>query len=138
MARAGTVHRVDVSAPGFTRRKAGKGFTYLDCDGERIADPEVVDRLRGLVIPPAWTDVWICADPRGHIQATGLDPKRRKQYRYHAAWHAFRNETKFDRMEAFAHALPLIRRRTRVDLAQSGLPQSKVLATIVQLLEKSL
>src|SRR5262247_1299890 len=101
MASAGTVHRVDVSAPGFTRRKAGKGFTYLDCDGERIGDPEVVDRLRGLVIPPAWTDVWICADPRGHVQATGLDARGRLQYRYHAAWRASRDDEKYGQLGAF-------------------------------------
>ena len=123
---------------GLQRRKVRGGFAYIGVDGKVIRDRNVLDRIRALAVPPAWTDVWICPDARGHIQATGLDVKQRKQYRYHAAWHAFRNETKFDRMEAFAHALPLIRRRTRIDLAQSGLPQSKVLATIVQLLEKSL
>jgi DNA topoisomerase-1 len=120
------------------RRKARGGFVYIGLDGKVIRDRAVLDRIRALAVPPAWTDVWICPDARGHIQATGRDAKNRKQYRYHAAWHAFRNETKFDRMEAFAHALPLIRRRTRIDLAPPGLPRSKVLATIVQLLEKSL
>jgi DNA topoisomerase I len=123
---------------GLQRRKVRGGFVYIGVDGKMIRDRHVLDRIRALAVPPAWTDVWICPDARGHIQATGLDAKHRRQYRYHAAWHAFRNETKFDRMEAFAHALPLIRRRTRIDLAQSGLPRSKVLATIVQLLEKSL
>ena len=98
----------------------------------------MLDRIRALAVPPAWTDVWICPDPRGHIQAIGRDGKHRTQYRYHAAWRSSRDETKFDRMEAFAHALPLIRRRTTIDLARPGLPRNKVLATIVQLLEKSL
>jgi DNA topoisomerase-1 len=123
---------------GIARRKGPAGVTYVGIDGKIIRNRMVLDRIRALAVPPAWTDVWICADPRGHIQATGRDAKQRKQYRYHAAWHAFRGETKFDRMEAFAGALPRIRRRTRIDLAQSGLPRSKVLATIVQLLEKSL
>jgi len=123
---------------GIVRRKGPAGFVYVGVDGKVIRNRTVLDRIRALAVPPAWTDVWICSDPRGHIQATGRDAKHRKQYRYHAAWHAFRGETKFDRMEEFARALPLIRRRTRVDLAQSGLPRSKVLATIVQLLEKSL
>jgi DNA topoisomerase I len=123
---------------GIARRKGPGGFVYIGADGKVIRNRTVLDRIRALAVPPAWTDVWICSDPRGHIQATGRDAKQRKQYRYHAAWHAFRDETKFDRMEAFARALPLIRRRTRIDLAQSGLPRSKVLATIVQLLEKSL
>jgi DNA topoisomerase-1 len=95
-------------------------------------------RIRALAIPPAWTDVWICAHPRGHLQATGRDAKRRKQYRYHHDWRVCRDETKFDRMQAFAGALPSIRRRTAADLARPGLPRYKVLAAIVQLLEKSL
>jgi len=123
---------------GIQRVKGSSGFTYVGVDGKVIRNRTVLDRIRALAVPPAWTDVWICSDPRGHIQATGRDAKGRKQYRYHAAWHTFRGETKFDRMEEFARALPSIRRRTRLDLAQSGLPQSKVLATIVQLLEKSL
>jgi DNA topoisomerase I len=123
---------------GILRRKGPAGFVYVGIDGKVIRNRTVLDRIRALAVPPAWTDVWICPDPRGHIQATGRDAKQRKQYRYHAAWHALRGETKFDRMEAFAHALPLIRRRTRSDLALTGLPQRKVLATIVQLLEKSL
>src|SRR5918999_2892267 len=91
-----------------------------------------------LTIPPAWTGVWICPDPRGHIQATGRDAKGRKQYRYHPQWRVSRDENKYDRMIAFADALPKIRRRTNADLAKSGLPREKVLATVVQLLEKSL
>jgi DNA topoisomerase I len=125
-------------APGIQRSKGPGGFKYIGVDGKVIRNHTVLNRIRALAVPPAWTDVWICPDPRGHIQATGRDAKRRKQYRYHSAWRASRDETKFDRMESFAHALPLIRRRTRTDLAQPGLPRNKVLATIVQLLEKSL
>jgi len=122
---------------GIRRRPAGQGFAYSATDGRRI-DRAARERIRQLVIPPAWTDVWISADPLSHLQATGRDAKGRKQYRYHAAWRAHRDETKFDRLQAFADVLPLIRRRTNADLEQPGLPRNKVLATIVQLLEKSL
>ena len=124
--------------PGIERRRCGDGFVYLGADGKTIRNATVLDRIRALAVPPAWTNVWICPDQRGHIQATGRDAKGRKQYRYHAAWRAHRDETKFDRLQAFADVLPLIRRRTNADLEQSGLPRNKVLATIVQLLEKSL
>ena len=124
--------------PGIERRRCGEGFVYLGADGKTIRNATVLDRIRALAVPPAWTHVWICPDQRGHIQATGRDAKGRKQYRYHAAWRAHRDETKFDRLQAFADVLPLIRRRTNADLEQSGLPRNKVLATIVQLLEKSL
>jgi DNA topoisomerase I len=124
--------------PGIERRRCGDGFAYVGADGKTIRNATVLDRIRALAVPPAWTNVWICPDQRGHIQATGRDAKGRKQYRYHAAWRAHRDETKFDRLQAFADVLPLIRRRTDADLEQSGLPRNKVLATIVQLLEKSL
>jgi DNA topoisomerase IB len=124
--------------PGIERRRRGDGFVYVGADGKTIRNATVLDRIRALAVPPAWTNVWICPDPRGHIQATGRDAKGRKQYRYHAAWRAHRDETKFDRLQTFAGVLPLIRRRTNTDLEQSGLPRNKVLATIVQLLEKSL
>jgi DNA topoisomerase I len=124
--------------PGIERRRCGDGFVYVGADGKTIRNTTVLDRIRALAVPPAWTNVWICPDQRGHIQATGRDAKGRKQYRYHAAWRAHRDETKFDRLQAFADVLPLIRRRTNADLEQSGLPRNKVLATIVQLLEKSL
>ena len=124
--------------PGIERRRCGDGFVYVGADGKTIRNATVLDRIRALAVPPAWTNVWICPDQRGHIQATGRDAKGRKQYRYHAAWRAHRDETKFDRLQAFADVLPLIRRRTNADLEQSGLPRNKVLATIVQLLEKSL
>jgi DNA topoisomerase-1 len=111
---------------------------YAGADGKTVRTATVLDRIRALAVPPAWTNVWICPDARGHVQATGRDAKGRKQYRYHAKWRAHRDETKFDRLQAFADVLPLIRRRTNADLQQSGLPLNKVLATIVQLLEKSL
>jgi DNA topoisomerase-1 len=124
--------------PGIRRLKSGSGFRYIGVNGQRIRSKEILARVRALAIPPAWTDVWICPDPRGHLQATGRDAKRRKQYRYHPDWRATRDETKFDRMQAFARALPILRRRTRADLARPGLPREKVLATLVQLLERSL
>ena len=124
--------------PGIRRLKSGKGFRYVGANGQAIRGKDILARIRALAIPPAWTDVWICPDARGHLQATGRDAKRRKQYRYHPDWRATRDETKFDRMQAFARALPILRRRTRSDLARPGLPRNKVLATIVQLLERSL
>jgi DNA topoisomerase-1 len=124
--------------PGIQRQRRGDGFVYIGADGKVIRSAGVIDRVRALAVPPAWTNVWICPDPRGHIQATGRDAKGRKQYRYHTAWRAHRDETKFDRLQAFADVLSLIRRRTNAHLDQSGLPRNKVLATIVQLLEKSL
>jgi DNA topoisomerase-1 len=124
--------------PGIRRLKSGTGFRYVGVNGQTIRRPEILARIRALAIPPAWTDVWICPDPRGHLQATGRDAKRRKQYRYHPDWRATRDETKFDRMQVFARALPILRRRTRADLARPGLPRNKVLAAIVQLLERSL
>jgi DNA topoisomerase I len=114
------------------------GFRYVSPDGKTIRKASELKRIRALAIPPAWTDVWICADPRGHLQATGRDARGRKQYRYHPDWRVCRDETKFDRMQAFAGKLPAIRRRTEADLARPGLPREKVLATVVQLLEKSL
>jgi DNA topoisomerase-1 len=124
--------------PGCTRRKNGKGFVYLDSDGRPLRDKTVTARIEALVIPPAWTDVWICPHPRGHIQATGRDEKGRKQYRYHAEWQVGRNLTKFEKMVAFGHALPEIRRRSRRDLKAHGMPREKVLAAAVQLLDKTL
>jgi DNA topoisomerase-1 len=114
------------------------GFRYLGPDGTVLRDLRTLQRIRALAIPPAWTDVWICADGRGHLQATGRDAKGRKQYRYHPGWRACRDMTKYDRMAEFAAALPAIRRRTEADLARSGLSRNKVLAVVVQLLEKSL
>lgn len=114
------------------------GFEYFGPRGQRIKDQARLKRIAALAVPPAWKDVWICADPRGHLQATGRDARGRKQYRYHPAWRVCRDDTKFDRMQAFAAALPRIRHRTASDLRRPGLPREKVLATVVQLLEKSL
>lgn len=124
--------------PGIRRRACGRGFTYLDPQGERIQDAQERDRIEALGIPPAYTDVWICPLANGHLQATGRDAKGRKQYRYHPRWCQIRNQTKFDRMIHFGEALPLIRQRLEADLHLRGLPKAKVLATVVQLLETTL
>jgi DNA topoisomerase-1 len=110
----------------------------VDPHGRTVADRATLDLIRALAIPPAWTDVWICPDPRGHLQATGRDARRRKQYRYHARWRHVRDEVKYGRMAAFARALPTIRRRTQAELKKPGLSRDKVLAAVVQLLEKTL
>ena len=114
------------------------GWVFKAPDGTTLTDEETLTRIRKLAIPPAWTDVWICPSPKGHLQATGRDAKGRKQYRYHTRWREVRDETKYDRMIAFGEALPRIRARTGRDLALPGLPREKVLATVVQLLEKTL
>lgn len=124
--------------PGWTRKRSGHAFRYLDAEGRPVRDRETLARIRGLVIPPAWTDVWICPDPRGHLQATGRDARGRKQYRYHSRWRAVRDESKYERMMAFARVLPRIRERTDRDLALPGMPRPKVLAAVVRLLETSL
>jgi DNA topoisomerase-1 len=129
---------VSDQTPGIRRHKGRRGFTYKGPDGRVIRNAAELKRIASLAVPPAWTDVWICTHSRGHLQATGRDAKGRKQYRYHHDWRATRDETKFDRMQGFAGALPNIRRRTKADLARPGLPRDKVLATIVRLLEKSL
>lgn len=135
--RAGLRYVTD-EEPGITRRGRGKGFSYYSPGGELIQDAEERDRLDALAVPPAWKDVWICADPDGHIQATGRDAEGRKQYRYHPDWRAIRDEGKYARMAGFARALPRIRRRTAADLKKDGLPREKVLAAVVRLLERSL
>ena len=131
---AGLVY-VNDEEPGITRRRSGRGFTYTGPDGKAVTDPKEVRRIKALAIPPAWTGVWICPSPRGHIQATGRDARKRKQYRYHAAWREIRDRTKYDRMTAFGEALPKIRKRIREDLSKPGLPREKVLATIVRLID---
>jgi DNA topoisomerase I len=122
-------------APGITRRRHGKGFSYRDAGGRTVRDPATLQRIRSLAIPPAWVEVWICPNPRGHIQATGRDARGRKQYRYHPRWREVRDATKFNRMAEFGEALPALRRRIRRDLLLPGLPREKVLATVVRLLE---
>jgi DNA topoisomerase I len=129
---------VNDGAPGITRRAAGKGFRYQDAKGRTVSDQMTLRRIRSLAIPPAWTEVWICPDPDGHLQATGRDQRRRKQFRYHPRWREIRDETKYARMILFAKALPGIRARVARDIARSGLSREKVLATVVRLLEVSL
>jgi DNA topoisomerase IB len=129
------LRRADPSLPGFTRRRAGKGFVYYDEAGRRIADIEVLERIRALVIPPAWTDVWICPWPAGHLQALGTDARGRRQYRYHEQWRARRDAEKFERMAGFARALPGMRARCSELLAGEGLTRERVLACVVRLLD---
>ena len=137
-AKAAGLRYVTDGAAGIRRRRVGKSFTYLDSQGQRVRDPDTLRRIRALAIPPAWTGVWICPSAHGHIQAVGRDVKGRKQYRYHARWRQVRDETKYNRMLAFAAALPGIRRRVEEDLQRPGLPREKVLATVVRLLETTL
>src|SRR5689334_18105614 len=132
------LHYVSDESPGIQRRHAGKGFTYVAPDGTRVKDPGVLLRIKHLVIPPAWTDVWICTDPSGHLQATGRDARGRKQYRYHPAWTRGRDDLKFERLLDVARVLPRIRERCEADLATPGLSREKVLAAIVRLLELTL
>ena len=134
---AGLRYTTDAS-PGIRRIRRGRAFTYVDAEGRRVRAAAELARIRSLVIPPAWSDVWICPDPRGHLQATGRDARGRKQYRYHPKWRVVRDETKYDRVIGFAKALPVIRRTTSGHLRRQGLPREKVLATVVQLLEKTL
>ena len=138
VARAAGLRYATDARPGILRRRSGRGFSYREADGGTIRDREILARIRALAIPPAWTDVWICPWPNGHIQATGRDAKGRKQYRYHARWHDRRGVDKFERMLAFADALPRIRERCEADLRRPGLPREKVLATVVRLLELTL
>jgi DNA topoisomerase I len=123
------------SIPGITRRRRGKSFQYFDPDGKPVRDKEILARVKSLVIPPAWTDVWICPRANGHLQATGRDARGRKQSRYHPRWREVRDETKYERMKLFGETLPIIRERVEQDLGLPGLPKEKVLATIVRLLE---
>lgn len=123
---------------GLSRRPAGRGFSYRDRNGALIRDPKVLGRIRALAIPPAWTDVWICPRASGHIQATGRDARGRKQYRYHPDWTAHAASNKFDRLPAFARALPRLRARIDADLGKTGPVRDKVLATAVRLLEITL
>jgi DNA topoisomerase-1 len=124
--------------PGIRRRRNGKGFLYVGVDGKILRDADILGRIKSLVIPPAWSDVWICPISNGHLQATGRDARARKQHRYHPKWKEVRDETKFGRMLAFGKAMPLIRERVEKDLALPGLPREKVLATVVRLLETTL
>jgi DNA topoisomerase-1 len=137
-AKAAHCRYVDDSGPGIRRVKAGKGWKYVAPTGKTIRDRDVLNRIKSLVIPPAWTDVWICPDADGHIQAMGRDARGRKQYRYHWRFREVREETKYERMLQFAEALPHIRAKVDEDLGGSGLTREKVLATVVRLLEITL
>ena len=130
------LRRADCSGPGIRRRRRGRGFSYVDSEGRRIDDPEVLERIAELAIPPAWEDVWVCPYPNGHLQATGTDAAGRKQYRYHDAWRTRRDGEKFDDMVRFAKALPSLRRRVERDLGDcTVLDRRCVLAAAVRLLE---
>ncbi len=134
-AKAAGLRYVSDTKPGIQRKRTRTGFRYVDADGKPVRDRETLGRIKSLVIPPAWNDVWICATPNGHLQATGRDARGRKQSRYHPRWREVRDETKYERMLLFADALPRIRERVEHDLATPGLPRNKVLATIVRLME---
>ena len=124
--------------PGISRVRRGRAFRYLDSDGEPVSDPATLERIAALAIPPAWKDVWICPSPDGHIQATGRDARKRKQYRYHARWREVRDAGKYERTISFGQALPRLRRRVERDLRRRGLAREKVVATVVRLLDTTL
>src|SRR3954467_5275892 len=130
------LRRADCSSAGIQRRGRGKGFEYIDQDGTRLPEEETIERIRSLAIPPAWEDVWICPHPMGHIQATGVDARGRKQYRYHDRWRERRDQQKFDEMIEFARALSAVRRRVAKDLASDGMTRERVLACAVRLLDR--
>jgi DNA topoisomerase IB len=129
------LRRVDCSGPGITRRRRGRGFEYRDDAGRRVADDDVLTRIRELAIPPAWDDVWVCPYPNGHLQATGIDAAGRKQYRYHDDWRSRRDQEKFDAMLDFAATLPRMRRRVRRDLRGDEMSRARVLACAARLLD---
>nr|WP_235028327.1 DNA topoisomerase IB [Caballeronia choica] len=129
---------VDDSRAGYTRQWIDGAFAFFNTQGKRIDDPAEIRRINALAIPPAYIDVWICPDPRGHLQATGRDARGRKQYRYHPQWRETRDATKYERMLAFGAVLPKLRARVTRDLALDGMPRDKVLATVVRLLDTTL
>lgn len=137
-AKAAGLRYVSDEKPGLARKRSGKAFRYVDAEGKPVRDEDTLARIKSLAIPPAWVDVWICPSDRGHIQATGRDEKGRKQYRYHPRWREVRDDAKYGRMTAFGLALPRIREATDADLKLAGMPRRKVLAAVVQLLERSL
>ncbi|WP_025885393.1 DNA topoisomerase IB [Asaia prunellae] len=137
-AKAARLIYVDRTKPGITRHKAGRGFFYRDPHGERITDEPVLKRLKSLAIPPAYRDVWICANPRGHLQAVGKDRRDRLQYRYHPEWRLVRDEDKFARMLIFGEKLPEIRRRVDEDLRHPQLDRQRVIAAVVRMMERTM
>jgi DNA topoisomerase-1 len=137
-AKAAGLTYVSDQDPGLRRAPSPSGFDYVDAASKPVDDPDTLERIRRLAIPPAWTDVWICPDPDGHIQATGRDKRGRKQYRYHARWREHQDSAKYDRMAAFGRTLPRLRTQVDRDLARRGMPREKVLAAVVRLLELTL
>ncbi len=137
-ARTARLKYVSDSGPGIRRRRRGRSFAYVNTRRQPIRNRKTLDRIQALVIPPAWEDVWICPDPQGHIQATGVDARGRKQYRYHDRWRKVRDDAKYEALLRFAQALPRIRRRVQSHLKRRGLPREKVLAAVVKLLETTL
>ncbi|HJR76455.1 MAG TPA: hypothetical protein VJ805_05750 [Nitrospiraceae bacterium] len=137
-AKTAGLRYVNDTSPGIRRIAKGTGFSYIAPYGKAIRDTSTLRRIKSLAVPPAWTEVWICPDADGHLQATGRDAKGRKQYRYHGRWREVRDDTKYDRMLTFGRLLPLIRKRVAKDLARTGLPREKILATVVRLLETTL
>ena len=138
MARRARLKYTSDDSPGIRRMPRGKGFSYLDEQGRQIRSRDVIARIERLVIPPAWTDVWICPHENGHLQATGHDAKGRKQYLYHARWQELASRTKFDKLRAFGEALPALRRQVRRHLSLEGITKTKVVATVVELLDRTL
>ena len=132
------LHYVDDSQPGIRRKKVRGTFTYFDAKGERITDADEIKRLDSLAVPPAYTDVWISTDPRGHLQATGRDARGRKQYRYHPRWREVRDTDKYARLQEFGNALPKLRKQLEAQIAKPGFTREKVLATVVMLLDATL
>src|SRR5436189_1475648 len=137
-AAAARLRYVSDARPGIQRIRVGRGFKYSSADGTEVTDPQTLQRIRSIAIPPAWMDVWICPTATGHIQATGRDARGRKQYRYHPRWREVRDVTKYERMLEFGRMLPHIRRRVGRDLVLPGMPRDKVLATVLRLLETTL
>jgi DNA topoisomerase IB len=133
--RSRRLRRSDCAGEGIVRRRHGRGFAYLDADGERVEDPGTLERIGELGIPPAWRDVWVCPDPFGHIQATGTDAAGRKQYLYHSRWQQRQAERKFEAVREFAAALPRLRRAVTADLKRQGMPRERALACAVRLLD---
>ena len=132
------LHYVHDTRPGISRKRTRSGFDFFDPHGRRIRDPQVLQRIRSLAVPPAYEQVWICSDPRGHLQATGRDARGRKQYRYHARWREVRDANKYERMLEFGRALPKLRAHVDEALQQRGLTRDLVLATLVRLLDATL
>ncbi|AMS18263.1 DNA topoisomerase [Pseudomonas chlororaphis] len=132
------LHYVDDTQPGISRKKVRGTFVYFDPQGQRIRAPDEIQRINALAVPPAYTQVWICADPRGHLQATGRDARGRKQYRYHPRWREVRDADKYSRLLEFGSALPRLRQRLEALLATPGFSRDKVMATVISLLDATL